>query len=83
MPNLRRQTTPAAQRGGAAMVTITVARQPEGVWLATSDDLPNLICETKTRDAAIDLAPEIVRELMELDGDPRLPTLEFRFRFQP
>jgi len=63
------------------MVTITVSRQPEGVWLATSDDLPNLICETDTRDEAIDLAPELARDLMEIDRDPRLANVEFVFRF--
>ena len=60
-----------------AVVNISVRRLPEGVWLATSDDLPGLVVETDTRDEAINLSRELAIELMELQGNPE----RFRFAF--
>ena len=66
----------------AEIVTVVVRRLPEGVWLATSDDLPGLIIETGTREEAIDLSPELASELLEEEsgqrGDAR-PSFVFVF----
>ena len=53
-----------------ATITVVVRRLPEGVWLATSDDLPGLIVETETREEAIDLSRELALELLEVEGQP-------------
>jgi len=45
-----------------------VRQLPEGVWLATSEDVPGLIVEADTRDEAIDLARSLALDLLELDG---------------
>jgi predicted RNase H-like HicB family nuclease len=50
------------------VITIIVRQLPEGVWLATSEDVPGLIVEADTRDEAIDLARSLALDLMELDG---------------
>lgn len=61
-------------------IVITVRRLPEGVFLATSDDLPGLIVETETRDEVIDLARDLAVELLELEGQ-RPPAGKPRFAF--
>jgi hypothetical protein len=67
--------------GNVATITVVVRKLPEGVWLATSDDLPGLIVETETRDQAIDLSPQLALEL--LDDEERaaagLPRFVFVF----
>ena len=55
-------------KDSAETVTVVVRRLPEGVWLATSDDLPGLIVETDTREEAIDLSPELALELSKEEG---------------
>lgn len=61
--------SPLVSKGGISTITVTVRRLPEGVWLATSDDLPGLIVETGTREEAIDLSPELASELLPSDTD--------------
>jgi predicted RNase H-like HicB family nuclease len=56
--------SPLVSTGSIATITVTVRRLPEGLWLATSDDLPGLIVETETREEAIDLSPELALELL-------------------
>ena len=60
---------PAASKDSAPTITLVVRRLPEGVWLATSDDLPGLIVETETREEAIDLSPELALELLNESGE--------------
>lgn len=47
---------------------VKVQRLPEGVYLATSDDLPGLIVETETRDEIPDEVREVAGALLELRG---------------
>src|SRR5208282_4663116 len=55
-------------------VTIKVKPLPEGVFLATSDDVPGLTVECETRDEIIATAPEIALELLEIEaGHPLTP----------
>ena len=72
----------AASQDSARTITVVVRRLPEGVWLATSDDLPGLIVETKTREEAIDLSPELALELLNENGarsDRARPRFVFTF----
>jgi predicted RNase H-like HicB family nuclease len=63
-------------------VTIRVKRLPEGVFLATSDDVPGLTVECETRDEIIAAAPEIALELLEIEaGHPLTPRPLIRFAF--
>jgi len=63
-------------------VTIKVKPLPEGVFLATSDDVPGLTVECETRDEIIATAPEIALELLEIEaGHPLTPRPVVTFAF--
>ena len=63
-------------------VTIKVKQLPEGVFLATSDDVPGLTVECDTRDEIIATAPEIALELLEIEaGHPLTPRPVVTFAF--
>jgi predicted RNase H-like HicB family nuclease len=59
---------PLASKDSVGTITVVVRRLPEGVWLATSDDLPGLIVETDTREEAINLSRELAFELLKDNG---------------
>ena len=72
----------AVSKDSVLTITVVVRRLPEGVWLATSDDLPGLIVETETREEAIDLSPELALELLSESGgrsDRARPRFVFAF----
>ena len=48
----------------ARLFTITLAKQPEGVWLATSDDIPGLFVEGDTAEEVREEAFSWGRELL-------------------
>lgn len=50
-------------------VTIIIERQPENVYLATSDALPGFNVECDDKDKIFDLSRELALEFMRLDGD--------------
>ncbi len=63
-------------------VRIKVKQLPEGVYLATSDDVPGLTVECDTRDQILATAPEIALELLEIEeGHPlaQRPVITFAF----
>jgi hypothetical protein len=63
-------------------VRIRVRRLPEGVFLATSDDVPGLTVECETRDEIIATAPEIALEPLEVEAGhplPQRPQVTFAF----
>ncbi len=63
-------------------IEIHVQRLPEGVYLATSPDLPGLTVETDTREEAERLAPDVAVDLMaeERGGAlPERPAFSFTF----
>ena len=49
-------------------VTIRVKELREGVFLATSEEVPGLTVECETRDEIIATAPEIALELFEVEA---------------
>jgi predicted RNase H-like HicB family nuclease len=55
-------------------ITIKVKQLPEGVFLATSEEVPGLTVECETRDEIIATAREIALELLEVEaGHPLTP----------
>lgn len=60
------------------VVPIHARRLPEGVWLATSDDVPGLVVETETREELEQIAPELALELIHMD---RLFAPDVKVRF--
>jgi predicted RNase H-like HicB family nuclease len=59
-------------------IRIRVEALPEGLFLATSDELSGLVAEGRTVAEALDIARDVARKLIEArrerDGVPHLPT---------
>ena len=56
-----------------ALITLHVERLPEGVYLATSDDLPGLIAQGRTVSESVEIARDVARKIIESyreHGDP-------------
>ncbi len=58
-------------------IRIQVERLPEGVYLATSDQLPGLVAQGRTVAEALEIARDVARKLIEArcerEGVPPLP----------
>ncbi len=58
-------------------VRMHVEELPEGLFLATSDELPGLVAQGRTVAEALDIARDVARKLVEAlryrDGSTRLP----------
>jgi predicted RNase H-like HicB family nuclease len=63
-------------------IRIHVDELPEGLFLATSDELPGLIAQGRTVAEALDIARDVARKLIEArrerDVIPNLPTTNDR-----
>jgi predicted RNase H-like HicB family nuclease len=58
------------------IVTLHIEKLPEGVYLATSDDIQGLIAQGRTIQETIEIARDVVKKLIELrDGDDAASTL--------
>ena len=47
------------------MITLKIEKLEEGVYLATSNDLPGLIAQGRTIAEAIEIAQDVARKLVE------------------
>lgn len=60
--------------GGETMervVTLHIEKLPEGVYLATSDDVQGLVAQGRTIQEAIEIARDVAKKLIELrEGTP-------------
>ena len=58
-------------------IQIQVEELPEGLFLATSDELPGLVAQGRTVAEALDIARDVARKLIEArrdrEGIPNLP----------
>lgn len=63
-------------------IHIHVEQLPEGLFLATSDELPGLVAQGRTVAEALDIARDVARKLIEArrerDELPDLPTITDR-----
>ena len=59
-------------------IRVQVEEFPEGVFLATSDELPGLVAQGRTVAETLEIARDVARKLIEArrerDGLPNLPT---------
>jgi predicted RNase H-like HicB family nuclease len=59
-------------------ISIQIEALPEGLFLATSEELPGLVAQGRTVAEALDIARDVGRKLIEArrdrDGIPNLPT---------
>jgi len=63
-------------------IRIQVEDLPEGLFLATSDELPGLVAQGRTVAEALEIARDVARKLIEArrerEGAPNLPTTSER-----
>jgi predicted RNase H-like HicB family nuclease len=53
------------------VVTLHIEKLPEGVYLATSDDLQGLVAQGRTIKEAIEIAGDVAKKLIEMQsGSP-------------
>jgi predicted RNase H-like HicB family nuclease len=59
-------------------IRIHIEQLPEGVYLATSDELPGLVAQGRTVGETLEIARDVARKLIEAaqerEGLPALPT---------
>ena len=48
-----------------ALINLHIEKLPEGVYLATSDDLPGLVAQGRTVTETIEIARDVAKKLME------------------
>ncbi len=51
------------------IINIHIEKLPEGVYLATSDDVPGLIAQGKTITDALEIARDVARKLLEAKAE--------------
>jgi len=51
------------------MVTLHIEKLPEGVYLATSDDIPGLVAQGRTMTETLEIARDVAKKLLEAYGD--------------
>jgi predicted RNase H-like HicB family nuclease len=50
-------------------IQIRVEELPEGLYLATSDELPGLVAQGRTIAEALDIARDVARKIIEARGE--------------
>ncbi len=57
------------------IVNLHIEKLPEGVYLATSDDVPGLVAQGRTVIETLEIARDVARKLMEARSGRRPPVL--------
>jgi predicted RNase H-like HicB family nuclease len=63
------------------MIQLHIEKLPEGVYLATSDDVQGLIAQGRTIQETIEIARDIAKKLIEAQTDTSLPTTPESFDY--
>ena len=67
------------------VVTLHIEKLPEGVYLATSDEIQGLVAQGRTIQETIEIARDIVKKLIESqfgeDGSPSFPSVREEFDY--
>ncbi|MFM8538076.1 MAG: type II toxin-antitoxin system HicB family antitoxin [Planctomycetaceae bacterium] len=69
------------------IVTLHIERLPEGVYLATSDDIQGLVAQGRTIQETLEIARDVAKKLLESRStsdeaaDRRLPAVDDRFDY--
>lgn len=68
------------------VIKIHVKKLPEGLYLATSEDVPGLVAQGRTVTEALEIARDVARKLlearMERSGSVKLPAVGNSFDYQ-
>ena len=57
------------------IVNLHVERLPEGIYLATSDDVPGLVAHGRTLSESLEIACDVSRRLLEARAERECPVL--------
>lgn len=63
------------------IVRIHIEKLPEGVYLATSDDVQGLVAQGRTIAETIEIARDVARRLLEAQEDIQLPEVSESFDY--
>ncbi len=63
------------------MIQLHIEKLPEGVYLATSDDVQGLIAQGRTIQETIEIARDVAKKLIEAQAGPALPTVAESFDY--
>lgn len=55
------------------IVNLHIEHLPEGVYLATSDDIPGLVAQGRTLAETLEIARDVARRLMEAQAERQSP----------
>ncbi|MBK1633733.1 DUF1902 domain-containing protein [Thiohalocapsa halophila] len=51
------------------IANLHIERLPEGVYLATSDDIPGLVAQGRTLTETLEIARDVARKLLEAEAE--------------
>ena len=57
------------------VINLHIERLPEGVYLATSDEVQGLVAQGRTIQETLEIARDVATKLLEAQGDGASPTL--------
>lgn len=63
------------------IVRIHIEKLPEGVYLATSEDVQGLVAQGRTIAETLEIARDVARKLIEAQSDVQLPHVEESFDY--
>ncbi len=62
-------------------ITIHIEKLPEGVYLATSDDVQGLVAQGRTVAETLEIARDVARKLIEAQSGIQLPPVADQFDY--
>ncbi len=62
-------------------INLHIEKLPEGVYLATSDDVQGLVVQGRTVAETLEIARDVARKLIEAQSQVSLPPLADRFDY--
>ena len=63
------------------VVRLHITRLPEGVYLATSDDVQGLVAQGRTVAETVEIARDVARKLLEAQSHLHLPKVKENFDY--
>jgi predicted RNase H-like HicB family nuclease len=63
------------------MIQLHIEKLPEGIYLATSDDVQGLIAQGRTIQETIEIARDVAKKLIEAQTGASLPTIAESFDY--
>ena len=65
------------------IVNLHIEKLPEGVYLATSDDMPGLVAQGRTIQETLEIARDVARKLLEARAERSGTTRPRRIKLAP